>query len=47
MKQYSKPATAIQMLALNTFVCGVTSVTPGEQPSTSPQLAPRKGDFIE
>lgn len=47
MKQYSKPATAIQMLALNTFVCGVTSVTPGEQPEGHGQLAPRKGDIID
>jgi hypothetical protein len=46
MKQYSKPITAMQLLAMNTFVCGVSSVNGGEQPSTSPQLAPR-GDVID
>ena len=40
MKQYNKPETAMQLIALNTFVCGVGSLTGGEQPETSPQLAP-------
>lgn len=46
MKQYSKPVTAMQLLALNTFVCGVTSTNSSEQPSTSPQLAPGRGEII-
>jgi len=47
MKQYSKPVTETHLLALSTFVCGVSSTNSSEQPSTSPQLAPAKGgDFI-
>lgn len=48
MKKYSQPVTAVQLLAAKIYVCGVTSVTPGEQPEGSSQLAPgRNFEIIE
>ena len=40
MKNYSIPNTTIEALALNAFVCQVTSVNQSEQPGSSQQLAP-------
>lgn len=48
MKKYSKPVTAMLLLAPHTYVCGVTSVITGEQPEGSAQLAPgRNFEIIE
>lgn len=38
MKMYQEPRIYIQQLSTDAYVCNLTSVTPGEQPSGSGQL---------